>query len=76
VISRSGCYFRTVDTQKSGVDLRLRIEWRGSSFETRARVVHSIAGDGMGVAFIDTDPEQLGRLLHWLDELAKADANS
>lgn len=73
VISRSGCYFRTVETQKPEAILHLRIEWRESSFETWARVVHSIAGDGMGIAFIDTAPDQMALLLRWITELAKAD---
>lgn len=74
VISRSGCYFRTVDTQKPEAVLHLRIEWREFSFETWARVVHSIAGDGMGIAFIDTAPDQIAILLHWLQELDKSTA--
>lgn len=73
VVSRSGCYFRTVDTQKPEAVLHLRIEWRESSFETWARVVHSIPGDGMGIAFIDTDPDQMALLLRWINELAKAE---
>jgi hypothetical protein len=73
VISRSGCYFRTVDTQKPEAVLHLRIDWREASFETWARVVHSIAGDGMGIAFIDTNPDQMAILLHWIGELAKAE---
>ena len=73
VISRSGCYFRTVDTQKPEAVLHLRIDWREASFETWARVVHSIAGDGMGLAFIDTNPDQLAILLRWIGELDKAD---
>lgn len=73
VISRSGCYFRTVDTQKPEAVLHLRVDWRESCFETWARVVHSIAGDGMGLAFIDTDPDQVALLLHWIGELAKGD---
>jgi hypothetical protein len=71
VISRSGCYFRTIDTQTPEAVLNLRIEWRESSFETWARVVHSIPGDGMGIGFIDTDPGQLALLFRWLEELAK-----
>lgn len=76
VISRSGCYFRTVETQNAEVILHLRIEWREFKFETWARIVHSIAGDGMGIAFIDTTADQMAILLHWIAELAKADANS
>lgn len=73
VISRSGCYFRTVDTQKPEAVLYLRIEWCEASFETWARVVHSIAGDGMGIAFIDTRPDQMEIVLRWIDDLAKSE---
>lgn len=71
VISRSGCYFRTVDTQQAETILQLRIRWRESTFETWARTVHSIAGDGMGIAFIDTEPAQAEILARWIADLAK-----
>lgn len=71
VISRSGCYFRTVDTQQAETILRIRIDWHESTFETWARTVHAIAGDGMGIAFIDTEPAQTQILAHWVADLAK-----
>lgn len=71
IISRSGCYFRTVDTQQAESILQLRIEWSESVFETWARTVHAIAGDGMGIAFIDTEPPQLEILARWIADLAK-----
>ena len=71
VISRSGCYFRTAETQQAETILQLRIEWHESTFETWARTVHAIAGDGMGIAFIDTKPAQMEILARWIAELAK-----
>jgi hypothetical protein len=74
VISVTGCYFRTVDTFEAATLLKLRIEWRGARFQTWARVAHSIPGDGMGLAFFDTDPSTMELLKKWTDELAAADA--
>lgn len=71
VISRSGCYFRTADTEKAESILRLCIEWRGFVFETWARTVHAIPADGMGLAFIDTEPAQLEILARWIADLAE-----
>ncbi|MGH9575778.1 MAG: PilZ domain-containing protein [Candidatus Acidiferrales bacterium] len=71
IISRSGCYFRTADIQQAETVLQLRIEWHESTFETWARTVHAITEDGMGIAFIDTDPAQMRTLLGWIEDLAK-----
>ena len=70
ILSRGGCYFRTVDTQAAGNVLRLRIESRGQTFETWARVVHAVSGDGMGMAFFDTHESHVAILTHWLAGLS------
>jgi hypothetical protein len=70
VISRSGCYYRTTDTLAVGTILQLRIERNAEIFESWARVVHAVAGDGMGLAFFDTDHQQIDLLERWLRELA------
>ncbi len=74
VISSSGCYFRTVDTQQPETILQLRIEWQDSVFETWSRTVHAIPGDGMGIGFLHTDPAQMQTLLRWIEDLAKQSA--
>lgn len=70
VISRGGCYYRATDTLAVGTVLRLRIERHGTNFESWARVVHAVPGDGMGLAFFDTDQQQIDVLNRWLQELA------
>lgn len=70
VIGRGGCYFRAVDTFQSGTVLTLRIDWDRAGFETWARVAHAIAGDGMGLAFLDVSPSQLEVLARWINDLA------
>jgi hypothetical protein len=72
VISRSGCYFRTVTTLEAGKILQLRIERSGAFLETWARVVHEIRGDGMGLAFFDAVPSHMELLKQWIAELAQA----
>lgn len=72
VISVTGCYFRTVETFDLATLLKLSIEWNGARFQTWARVAHAIAGDGMGLAFFDTDPREIELLNKWTDELAAA----
>lgn len=73
VIGRGGCYFRTTNTLDAGTMLQARIAWHETTFVTWARVVHSISGDGMGVAFFDVGPLELEVLERWLEELAAAE---
>ena len=70
ILSRGGCYFRTVDTQAAGNVLQLRIEWRGQTFESWARVVHAVSGDGMGMSFFDTHESHIAILTQWLAALS------
>jgi hypothetical protein len=74
VISRSGCYLRSVATLEAGTILQLRIERNGVSFDTWARVIHDIRGDGMGLAFFDTEPAHMELLKQWIEELAQLPA--
>ncbi len=75
VIGRGGCYLRTTDTLYAGAVLRLRIEWHGVAFVTSARVAHAISGDGMGLAFFDTQEAQVAILGQWLEEARLAEAS-
>lgn len=73
VFGRGGCYLRTVDTLHAGAVLSLRIEWHGAVFVTAARVAHAIPGDGMGLAFFDTQESQVVILTQWLEEARLAE---
>jgi hypothetical protein len=76
VISRGGCYFRAPELLSTGSVLRLRVEWRGKSLETWARVAHSVPGDGMGLAFLSMEPSQTRTLKEWLQELSEKGTQS
>jgi hypothetical protein len=70
VISLSGCYIRAEDTLDAGAVAQLRVEWHEMTFETWARVAHAIPGDGMGIAFFDTKPQQMELLKKWIEVIA------
>jgi hypothetical protein len=65
-VSRSGCYVDTLNPFPVGMILRIRLTLEGETFESRARVVHQSPGMGMGIDFLDSDPEQLMILDRWL----------
>jgi DNA-binding CsgD family transcriptional regulator len=50
VISSTGCFLRTATRFSMGAQLELRIEWRGETFQSQARVAHT-SSRGMGLAF-------------------------
>jgi PilZ domain len=70
LISRSGCYFSPGGTFPPGATLLLRMEWHGTTFETRARVADAVAGDGMGLAFLGEDDSQAKILNRWIEYLS------
>lgn len=65
-ISRSGCYFDTLNPIPQGSQIRLRITHHNEVFEAIGKVVYVSYGLGMGVAFTEVSPEQQARLDHWL----------
>lgn len=70
IIGRGGGYLRAPHTIEIDTVTRLRIEWRASTFQTWARVANYVPGEGMGVAFLETEESQIGVLNRWLQELA------
>jgi PilZ domain-containing protein len=72
VISRSGCFFRASDAFLPGITLQVKIQWRGASLESWARVAHAVVGSGMGLAFLRMGDSQTEILNQWLEELASS----
>ena len=68
-ISRSGCYLDTINPFELEVGVSLTIITDEQSIKTRAKVVYSQIGMGMGLWFTTTEPEQLRLLERWLGEL-------
>ena len=69
-ISRNGCYVDTISPFGKGSEVKLTITNDNLSFKTRAKVVYSNAGMGMGLLFTTAEPEQLLVLGKWLSELS------
>lgn len=68
-IARKGCYVDTISPFPARTDVFVRITKDRQTFETKATVVYSQAGMGMGLLFTTTEPEQLRTLERWLAEL-------
>ena len=68
-ISREGCYIDTISPFAPKAGVLVRIKKDNQAFETKATVVYSQDGMGMGLAFTAAEPEQLRVLDSWLAEL-------
>jgi hypothetical protein len=67
-LSQRGCYVDTGRPLALGTAADVRITKGATAFEARARVVYSQTGKGMGLMFIDVEPEQLRILDTWIAE--------
>jgi hypothetical protein len=68
-ISRNGCYLDTINPFDREAAVALTIISDKQSIKTRAKVVYSQIGMGMGLSFTTTEPEQVHLLERWLGEL-------
>jgi hypothetical protein len=75
-IARNGCYMETISPFPAKAAVTLTITCDDQSFRTRARVVYSQVGMGMGLLFTTSEPEQLHVLGSWLTELSGKDAGN
>src|SRR5665213_2180152 len=65
-LSIGGCYFDTLNPFPEGTLIKCRILRVEGVFESKARVVYSHPGFGMGVAFMGMAPDQRTMLENWL----------
>jgi hypothetical protein len=65
-----GCYVDTLSPFPVGTELKIRIQRENESFEAQARVVYSLIGMGMGLAFISAQPKQVRLFQRWLLEIS------
>jgi PilZ domain len=70
-ISRKGCYLDVLNTLPVGTRLRMTISRDQGVFTSEARIIYVERGMGMGIAFVDTPPEQLKILDVWLAEFRR-----
>jgi hypothetical protein len=69
-LGRGGCYVDTTSSFAIGSVVKMRLTEGTRSFETRAEVVYSLGGMGMGVKFTEVDLEQRCALEKWVAEIS------
>ena len=67
-LNYGGCYLKTGSPLNVGGILGITATKGSHSFQSRARVVCHDPGEGMGVMFVDTAPDQMSVLRSWLNE--------
>ena len=65
-----GCYVDTLSPFPVGTEVRIRILRNTESFEAQARVVYSLLGMGMGLAFVSAQPKQVRLFQRWVLEIS------
>jgi hypothetical protein len=61
-----GCYVDALNPFPVGALLSIKITKDKESFEAKAKVVYSLVGMGMGLAFIAADPNQVKLFQRWI----------
>jgi hypothetical protein len=69
-IGEGGCYFEVMSPFAVGNIVTLRIFKDDYEFTTKAKVLYSTGGIGMGLAFTNIEPTQQRLLDRWLGELS------
>jgi hypothetical protein len=67
--SRSGCYMDTISPFGVNAAIILTVTHEGRAFKTKAKVVYSLNGMGMGMMFTTMESDQARVLDGWLAEL-------
>ncbi|HYA97495.1 MAG TPA: PilZ domain-containing protein [Methylomirabilota bacterium] len=70
-ISLGGCYVETMNPLLAGTAIYIRLLTAKGTFETNARIAYVQPGIGMGVAFLDTPPEQRRVLESWIEPVRR-----
>jgi hypothetical protein len=69
-LSGGGCYVDTTTPLAVDTTVKMRLTKDKRSFTVEARVVYSLPGMGMGLAFTSADPGQVAVLKRWIGELS------
>jgi hypothetical protein len=73
-VSRSGCYFDTLNPIRLGKSVRVKLIHKNDTFETTGRVVFVSPSLGMGIEFDASTPEdQYAILDRWFAEAEQFD---
>jgi len=65
-----GCYVDTLSPFPVGTEVNIRILRDNESFSAQAKVVYSLMGMGMGLAFTSAQPKQVRIFQRWLQEIS------
>jgi hypothetical protein len=65
-----GCYVDTLSPFPVGTEAKIRIVRDNESFEAQVRVVYSLIGMGMGLAFVSAQPKQVRLFQKWVMEIS------
>jgi hypothetical protein len=69
-LSVGGCFLKTPAPLPKGSRIRLRVSHDGEDFTAIARVTENVSAQGMGVEFIEIEPNDRATLEKWLAEKA------
>lgn len=72
-LSTGGCFVKTVAPLPPGTRIRVRIEHDGAEFRAEARVTNNVSATGMGLEFIEVEPNDRAVLEKWLAEKSLKD---
>jgi hypothetical protein len=67
-LASKGCYLDVLNPLPDGSDVTVVITRDKGVFQSRGRIVYNNPGMGLGVVFMDTDPEQQRILDGWVEE--------
>jgi hypothetical protein len=65
-----GCYVDTLSPFPAGTEARIKIIRENETFEAQVRVVYSLIGMGMGLAFVSAQPKQIRLFQRWVQEIS------
>jgi hypothetical protein len=65
-----GCYVDTLSPFPVATEAKIRIVRENESFEAQVKVVYSLVGLGMGLAFVSAQPKQVRLFQRWLLEIS------
>jgi hypothetical protein len=65
-----GCYVDTLSPFPVGSEIKITIVRENENFNAQAKVVYSMMGMGMGVAFVSAQPKQVRIFQRWLQEIS------
>jgi len=69
-ISLGGCFIDTTSPFAAGTNVKLRLAQEKKLFVTQGVITSSMAGMGMGVQFMNVEPQQMEVLGKWISQLS------